>query len=189
MERAERAGVLLLAGLGLIALAVMSRGKAAVRRVSMGRVGDFVEKNRAAAEVVGREFGLPAWLILTQGGHESAWGLSGLTAKANNMFGFTGNDWKKAGKPVVEMPTREFLKGQWVALTRAFRAYPSVADSMRDYARLLTSQPRYSATVSSARAGNPAETWAALGRSGYATDPTYGEKLAGVYHLVKQSLV
>ena len=181
--------MLILTGLGLLALAMLTKGKVVARRVSMGRVNDFVAKNRAAAEAVGKEFNLPAWLILTQGGHESAWGLSGLTAKANNLFGFTGKDWKAAGKPVVEMPTREFLNGVWVALTRPFRAYPSVSDSMRDYARLLTTQPRYSSTVSSARANDPAGTWGALGRSGYATDPTYGEKLAGVYQLVKQSLV
>jgi flagellar protein FlgJ len=185
----DRKAMLILTGLGLLALAMLTKGKAVVRRVSMGRVNDFVAKNRAAAEAVGKEFNLPAWLILTQGGHESAWGLSGLTAKANNLFGFTGEAWAKQGKSVVNMPTREFLNGVWVALTRPFRAYPSVSDSMRDYARLLTTQPRYSSTVSSARANDPAGTWGALGRSGYATDPTYGEKLAGVYQLVKQSLV
>ena len=175
---------------GAFALLVyLTRKKVVVySKKTMGKIDTFISKNREAAAIVGREFNLPVWLIITQGGHESAFGESALSLKANNLFGFTGQTWAKEGKPTVAMPTREFLKGVWVAVTRPFRAYPSVADSMRDYARLLTTQPRYALAVAAARAGNVQGTWDALGKSGYATDPTYGEKLAGVYSVVKTLL-
>jgi flagellar protein FlgJ len=175
-------------GLGLIYLLTQKTKAPVVGRALVGRISDFILKNKDAATRVGKEYNLPVWLILTQGGHESGFGTSGLTLKANNLFGFTGEAWAKEGKPTVAMPTREFLKGVWVAVTRPFRAYASIEESMRDYARLLTTQPRYAESVANARRGDVPATWAALGRSGYATDPTYGEKLAGVHKLVGQVL-
>lgn len=170
---------------------VVAVTKAAAKKIggrTLSKAEDFVSRYRNAAEIVGRDVQLPAWLILTQAAHESAYGLSGLAQKAYNFFGFTGESWKKQGKPVVTMPTREFLNGKWVALDRPFRAYGGADESMRDYARLLLSKPRYAAAVAAARRGDVAGTFDALGKSGYATDPNYGGKLAGVYQAVKTFL-
>ena len=155
----------------------------------MTKAESFVGLMKDEAKKVATEFQLPLELILTQAAHESAYGLSGLTQKAKNLFGFTGQSWQKAGKPVVEMPTYEFVKGAWVRLTRPFRAYETYADSMRDYARLLTTQPRYAKAVAAARSGNLQRAFDELGRSGYATDPTYGAKLTGVYSGIKSYIV
>ena len=152
----------------------------------MTKVEMFVARFIESAKRVGAEFNLPYWLILTQAAHESAMGLSALALRGNNFFGFTGESWAKEGKPTVAMPTREFLKGAWVALTRPFRAYSGSDDSFRDYAQLLTTKPRYAEAVRAARAGDVAGTFAAMGKSGYATDPTYGEKLAGVHATLKK---
>jgi flagellar protein FlgJ len=157
------------------ALAIIFGGR------KMPKVEMFVKRFLDSAKRVGAEFNLPPWLILTQAAHESAMGLSALALKANNFFGFTGEAWAKEGKPTVAMPTREFLKGVWVAVMRPFRAYSGADDSFRDYARLLTTKPRYAEVVRAARAGDKAGTFKALGLSGYATDPTYGQKLAGVH--------
>ena len=57
----------------------------------------------------------------------------------------------------------------------AFRAYGSIADSVNDFAKLLRNSPRYSHAIA---AGTNAQAYvAAIGRSGYATDPQYGNKL------------
>jgi flagellar protein FlgJ len=64
-----------------------------------------------------------------------------------------------------------------VASTRrtAFRAYGSVEDSVNDFAKLLASSPRYREALS---AGNDAQSYiTSIGKSGYATDPDYANKL------------
>jgi flagellar protein FlgJ len=58
-----------------------------------------------------------------------------------------------------------------------FRAYGSYAESFQDYARLLSDNPRYSGVVGQVDAKGFAQ---ALQQSGYATDPHYADKLAGV---------
>lgn len=186
-DREKAAWAVLAIGLGGLLLSQKERVVAGVKKV--GKAGDFVIKAIGHAKAVSQEYNLPIWLILTQAAHESAFGLSGLTLKANNLFGFTGEGWKKEGKPVVEMPTTEWKDGKPYKTTRPFRAYPTWADSMRDYARLLTVQPRYKAVVEAARKGDIVGAFQALGRSGYATDPSYGEKLSGVYSGLKSYIV
>ena len=68
--------------------------------------------------------------------------------------------------------------GYGVAGVARFRAYASHAESFADYARLMSTSPRYQA----ARAqGQDASAFAAgLQRAGYATDPAYAEKLTRV---------
>jgi flagellar protein FlgJ len=177
MSKRDGKAIVVVAALAVAALILGGR--------KMPKVEMFVKRFIDSAKRVGAEFNLPYWLILTQAAHESAMGLSALAMKANNFFGFTGEAWAKEGKPTVAMPTREFLNNAWVAVSRPFRAYAGADDSFRDYARLLTTKPRYAEVVKAARAGDIAGTFKALGLSGYATDPTYGQKLAGVYQSIK----
>jgi len=58
-----------------------------------------------------------------------------------------------------------------------FRAYDSYAESFQDYARLLSDNPRYDGVMGQGDAKGFAQ---ALQQAGYATDPHYAEKLAGV---------
>ena len=190
MKREDVAGGLLFASAAMAAIYWLSKkaeggGRMQVFTTKRG----FVEAMNEDARKVGQEFQIPPALILTQAAHESAFGASQLAQKAFNLFGFTGESWKRQGKMVVEMPTREFIKGVWVKLTRPFRAYTTTLDSMRDYARLLTTQPRYSKVIEYARAGNLQRAFDELGRSGYATDPNYSAKLTGVYQTVKSFTV
>ncbi len=57
----------------------------------------------------------------------------------------------------------------------AFRAYGSIEASVNDFAGLIGSSPRYRDAV--AAGGNARAYVAAIGKSGYATDPQYGNKL------------
>jgi len=61
-------------------------------------------------------------------------------------------------------------------IQQSFRTYASPQESFNDYVKLMTSSPRYAGTL----AGSDAERAAALGRSGYAADPTYGAKVASI---------
>jgi flagellar protein FlgJ len=62
----------------------------------------------------------------------------------------------------------------------AFRAYGSIEESIDDFAALLKSSPRYREAIA---AGGDAQAYiAGIGRSGYATDPEYGNKLNQILH-------
>lgn len=202
----KRAVVLISLGLG--ALYLWSK-TAAGGKMTTSKILNFVTGSVGAARAAGAEYNLPVWLFLTAGAHESAAGLSGLAIEANNFFGFTADDpksnWRMAGKPTVQKLTHEWVKKPgvndkvesgpdskgmyYVSRTRYFRKYPSLLDSFRDYARLLTTRARYAPAVAAAREGDVAGAFKALGTSGYATDPTYGKKLAGVYKSVKEYTV
>jgi len=155
-------------------------GVVLLRRGLMNKIEGFVEDHKAYAKAVAKEYDLgdQAWkFILVQGAHESGYGLSGLTKKANNLFGFTGEYWEKIGKPVVRMMTSENIKGTETKMTRPFRRYATTLDSMKDYARLLTTKSNYKKAVEQLKAGNLQRAIDEMGRSGYATQPDYGARL------------
>lgn len=157
----------------------------------MNKVQSFLSSYTAAAKAAGAKFNLPAWFILTQSAHESGYGLSGLTRRALNFFGFTADSakdpWVAKGGAFVAMPTTEYKQGKPYSTSRKFRAYPNAQASFEDYARLLTTSPRYAGAVAAARAGDADVAFTKMGSSGYATDPKYGSKLASVYATLKSA--
>ncbi|MEB3213980.1 MAG: glucosaminidase domain-containing protein [Leptolyngbyaceae bacterium] len=89
----------------------------------------------------------------------------------NNFFGFkAGSTWKGE---TVTFNTQE-ATGQERA---AFRKYSSPLRSFVDRNQLFYRWSRYAQVVS---AKTPEDQIAAIGRSGYATDPRYAEKLLNV---------
>ena len=138
----------------------------------------FVQAHGAAAERVARESGIPASYMLGHDGHETVWGKSEIRgdngSNSFNLFGIkaTGN-WK--GK-VAEITTTEYVDGIPRKVKAKFRAYDSYEDSFRDYARLITENPRYAQAVEST--GNAKAYATALQNAGYATDPLYASKLS-----------
>ena len=78
------------------------------------------------------------------------------------------------------MPTKEYLDGQWVTVTAAFRSYNSYAESFQDHANVIRSTAfgdtyHYSGVWKS-NTSSYRDATAALAGS-YATDPGYAEKL------------
>lgn len=138
---------------------------------------DFVRAHLGAAERVARESGIPANFMLGQAGLETGWGKSEIRgaggANSFNLFGIkaTGG-WK--GK-VAEITTTEYVGGVAQKVKAKFRAYDSYEESFRDYARLITGNPRYAQAVQST--GNAQDYARALQNAGYATDPQYASKL------------
>ncbi|MBB2777693.1 UNVERIFIED_ORG: flagellar protein FlgJ [Comamonas terrigena] len=139
---------------------------------------NFVQAHSSAAERVARDSGIPASYMLGQAGHETGWGKSEIRgdngSNSFNLFGIkaTGN-WK--GK-VAEITTTEYVDGIPRKVKAKFRAYDSYEDSFRDYARLITENPRYAQAVEST--GNAKAYATALQNAGYATDPLYASKLS-----------
>ncbi|MBC7502975.1 MAG: flagellar assembly peptidoglycan hydrolase FlgJ [Herminiimonas sp.] len=145
----------------------------------------FQDRLGAEADEASRTTGIPAKFMLGQAALETGWGKRQIVAAdgtpSHNLFGIkaTGN-WK--GK-VVEARTTEFVNGVMQQKTEKFRAYDSYADSFRDYAKLLTTNPRYQNVIANAQ---DASSFAhGLQKAGYATDPHYAAKLS---RIIKQSL-
>ena len=141
---------------------------------------DFVQKMLPHAALASRETGLPAHQMIGQAALESGWGrreiLMADGSNSYNLFGIkAGADWK--GK-VAEVKTTEYHNGVASKPKEKFRAYDSYADSFRDYARLLSENPRYAKVLEQ---GESIQGFAhALQNAGYATDPKYADKLVQV---------
>jgi peptidoglycan hydrolase FlgJ len=139
----------------------------------------FVDKMRIPAEQASRSTGVPAHLILGQAALESGWGKRQIKmvdgSDSHNLFGIkAGKDWN--GK-VAEVTTTEYHNGVASKQVERFRAYGSDTESFQDYARLLSDNPRYDGVMGQGDAKGFAQ---ALQQAGYATDPNYADKLAGV---------
>jgi flagellum-specific peptidoglycan hydrolase FlgJ len=128
---------------------------------------EFTNSVMPLAQAVSEKTGIDPRLIVAQAALETGYGKS---APGNNLFGI-----KSHGQPGGNvLPTTEVVNGQPVRTTDSFAAYASPADSANGYADFINKNPRY-APLKAAQ-GLEAQA-AALGQSGYATDPNYGQKV------------
>jgi len=142
-------------------------------------VEQFVSRLLPAAQRASQASGVPAQLIMAQAALESGWGKREIRAddgrSSYNLFGIKADkSWKG---PVVETTTTEYVNGVAQKIQAKFRAYSSYEESFTDYARFLTSNPRYANVLATK---DPAEAAHGLQRAGYATDPQYGGKLVRI---------
>lgn len=155
----------LLVIIALLAVTVLSG-----RAYTDDQARSYIEMFKATALANEQEYGIPAPIILAQGILESGAGQSSLTRQSNNHFGIkAGSRWSG---PVYRAWDDEPQKSR-------FRSYASAAESYRDHARLLTTNPVYRnlflISVYDYRG------WAyGLKRAGYATAPHYAEALIGI---------
>jgi len=127
----------------------------------------FIREFSGYAQEASAATGIDPRIILAQSALETGWGRR---APNNNYFGIKG-----AG---AVQATTEFVNGIPVPVRDSFRTYQSPAESFRGYASFINSNPRYSELRQIAASGGSLEAQAAaLGRSGYATDPAYGQKV------------
>ena len=142
-------------------------------------VEQFVSRMLPAAQRASQASGVPAQLIMAQAALESGWGKREIRAEDGktsfNVFGIKADkNWKG---PVVETTTTEYVNGAAQKTQARFRAYGSYEESFADYARFLTSNPRYANVLATPDAAAAAH---GLQRAGYATDPNYGGKLVRI---------
>jgi flagellar protein FlgJ len=145
-----------------------------------GDSNEFRERMTHHAKEASQATGVPAHLMLGQAALETGWGKREIKAADGtpsfNLFGIkaTGN-W--AGK-VVEAMTTEYVNGIKQKRIEKFRAYDSYADSFKDFAKLMTNNPRYEKVI--ANLNNVYDYAHAMQKAGYATDPNYATKLTSV---------
>lgn len=148
-------------------------------------VREFENKLAAHAEQASLETGIPAKFMLGQAALESGWGKREIKAAdgsvSHNVFCIKANSgWK--GK-TVDAVTTEYSNGVAFRKVEKFKAYDSYSDAFKDYAKLLTKNPRYQEVIANAK---DASSFAyGLQKAGYATDPQYANKLSKI---IKQTL-
>ncbi|MFC7514194.1 flagellar assembly peptidoglycan hydrolase FlgJ [Herbaspirillum sp. GCM10030257] len=140
----------------------------------------FRDRLTAHAEEASRSTGVPAKFMLGQAALETGWGKKEIVGRdgspSHNLFGIkAGPGWK--GR-TVDAVTTEYVNGVAQKRVEKFRAYDSYADSFKDYARLLRSNPRYENVLANASDLNGFAQ--GLQRAGYATDPKYAAKLTQI---------
>ncbi|WP_434654705.1 flagellar assembly peptidoglycan hydrolase FlgJ [Chromobacterium violaceum] len=140
----------------------------------------FVEEMLPHAQAAAARLGVTPDLVLAHAALESGWGRKPLTrgdgGNSHNLFGIKA-DARWRGEVAASLTT-EFIHGQKQSRVEPFRAYPDYRAAFDDYADLLASNPRYRAALG---VGGDARAFAeALARGGYATDPDYAGKLAGL---------
>ena len=146
---------------------------------------DFVNALMPAAQQAGAQLGVDPHTLIAHAALETNWGRSIPSTEQGgssfNLFGVkAGASW--AG-PEASAATTEYVAGQPVSMRDEFRAYASPADSIKDYAALLRTSPRYAAALGT---GSDTAAFAtALQRGGYATDPDYAAKLVAVAQSLK----
>lgn len=162
LQQENKYKIFAMAILLLTSLQMLSYNPAAVQ--------SYIAKYKSIALQNEKEFGIPAPIILAQGILESGAGTSGLTLASNNHFGIkAGSKWKGNVHLAWDDETQK----------SRFRCYASAADSYRDHARLLTSNPCYrqlfNINIYDYRG------WAhGLKKAGYATAPHYAQALIGI---------
>lgn len=126
----------------------------------------FIAKIAPLAMADMRKTGILASLTIAQACLESANGNSGLTLKANNLFGIKGT--YKGQKEV--MPTTEYYNGKKCTVQAAFRKYPNWEESIADHSGLFLRLDRYK-NLRGCKDYKLACKY--VREDGYATDPHY----------------
>ena len=111
-----------------------------------------------------------ASLTAAQAFIESDKGNSGLTKKANNLFGIKGS----YNGQSVTMKTTEYVNGKAIKVDAAFRKYPNWLESIADHSRLFNTSKRY---TNLRGCTNYKEACINVQKDGYATSPTYSTTL------------
>lgn len=117
-----------------------------------------------------KDTGILASLTASQAFVESNKGNSGLTQKANNLFGIKG---EYNGQYVI-MKTTEFVNGVAVRVDAKFRKYPSWKESIADHSRLFNTSKRY---TNLRGCTNYIDACRNVQLDGYATAPNYAQTL------------
>lgn len=151
---------------------------------------EFVNRVWPHAVEASRSTGIAPQFLVAHSALESGWGRSEIRkadgSNSYNLFGVkAGKNWTGA---TVDATTTEYANGQPQQVVERFRAYGSYEEAFRDYAALLRGNTRYSGVIGSQDGTEFAKR---LQQAGYATDPTYADKLTKIINgpTLRQALI
>ncbi len=110
---------------------------------------------------------------------ESNWGNSELAREANNLFGMKQHAHAVYG--TMNLPTREFEKGEWIQTVAHWVQYPDwascFADRLATLQRLSNAFPHYKAALEA----HDAETYVKEVSQTWSTDPGRARKVISIF--------
>jgi flagellar protein FlgJ len=138
---------------------------------------EFVNRMMPSIQRAAAALGVDPAGMLAQAALETGWGQrmprTADGSLSHNLFGIkAGEEWTGSRATADSI---EVVNGVAIPRRTTFRAYASVEESVNDFASLLKNSPRYKDVI--AAGGNAGAYSVAMGKSGYATDPDYGNKL------------
>ncbi|MGM1047589.1 MAG: N-acetylmuramoyl-L-alanine amidase [Bacillota bacterium] len=155
----------------------MSNKQAFIQKIATYAITDMKNTNIAAS------------LTIAQAALESAWGASGLTAKANNLFGIKG----KGPAGSFTTLTTEHVNGKDIKVNAEFRSYKNWGESVADHSKFILDGPNWNRNLYKKVIGVDGKTAAReIAKAGYATDPKYADKLIALmdkYNLYRYDIV
>ncbi|WP_049946291.1 glucosaminidase domain-containing protein [Butyrivibrio sp. WCD2001] len=131
---------------------------------------EFLSKIKPLVIVDAKSTGILASLTAAQAFIESNKGNSGLTVKANNLFGIKGN----YNGQSVTMNTKEYVNGKYITIAAPFRKYPSWKESIADHSAMFHRMKRYSNLIGCRDYKTACQN---VYRDGYATGKDYDKTL------------
>ncbi|MEX3072515.1 flagellar assembly peptidoglycan hydrolase FlgJ [Vibrio alginolyticus] len=144
----------------------------------------FVNSMKPYAEKAAKALGVEPSLLLAQAALETGWGqkvVKNANGSSNNLFNIKADRRWQGDK--IATQTLEFHDNTPVKETAAFRSYSSFQDSFNDYVRFLNDNPRYETALQ--QRGDSESFIRGIHRAGYATDPTYADKVLQVQQKIE----
>lgn len=162
------------------ALAPVSTAVPAAEHLQFDTPRQFIEELLPHARRAARQLGVDPGVLIAQSALETGWGQTmakdAAGATSYNMFGIKATTNWAGGQ--VEVPTIEFDGGLMVKQQAPFRVYESIGHSFDDYVTFVRENSRYSDALT--LASDPAAYITALQTAGYATDPSYADKVINI---------
>lgn len=135
--------------------------------------GPALQSERASA--------IPAAITIAQAILESGWGQSQLFLQANNPFGIKASHTVTDPYQIYMAPTQEYTQQQWTTVVAQFAKFQNLGQAFQRHAQLLLTQGfgllRYGLLETEPMQDRCELVAKCLQAGGYATDPTYAQKL------------
>ncbi|GAY73237.1 glycoside hydrolase family 73 protein [Lentilactobacillus kosonis] len=137
---------------------------------------NFISQIVPEAQRLQGQYNILPSITIAQAILESQWGDSQLASKYNNLFGVKAQG---SAQKSVYLDTQEFVNGEYVTIKAKFQVYSSYDESLRDHAQLLALGTKWNPNqyTDVVNATNYVDAAKGLQTDGYATDPTYTQKL------------
>ncbi|MBY6198962.1 flagellar assembly peptidoglycan hydrolase FlgJ [Vibrio hangzhouensis] len=150
-----------------------------VKPVDFKSPQSFVESLRPYADKAAQSLGVDSSLLLAQAALETGWGqkvVNNSKGSSNNLFNIKADRSWQGDK--VATQTLEYHQNVPVQERAAFRSYQNYEDSFNDYVKFLNENPRYQTALT--RNDGSEAFIRDIHRAGYATDPSYADKVLRV---------
>ncbi|WP_112480002.1 flagellar assembly peptidoglycan hydrolase FlgJ [Vibrio variabilis] len=149
------------------------------KQVDFGTPESFVSSLKPYADRAARSLGVDSSLLLAQAALETGWGqkvVNNSQGSSNNLFNIKAD--RSWGGDKVATQTLEYHQNVPVQERAAFRSYRSYEESFNDYVKFLNENPRYQSALN--RSEGSESFIRDIHKAGYATDPSYADKVLRV---------